>query len=71
MRSNIRRLFENNLESLMKFHFFSGTWTVNAHEAGHIFGAEHSFENGQGTTGGIMDYGDGKYNGVYQFNPLR
>jgi len=48
-----------------------GTWGVNAHEAGHIFGARHSFENGQGQTGGIMDYGDGYYNDVFQFNPLR
>jgi len=48
-----------------------GTWGVNAHEAGHIFGARHSFENGQGQTGGIMDYGDGLYNDVFQFNPLR
>jgi len=48
-----------------------GTWGVNAHEAGHIFGARHSFENGQGATGGIMDYGDGYFQDVFQFNPLR
>src|SRR5262245_37453119 len=28
--------------------------------AGHSFGATHSFQNGQGVTGGIMDYGNGK-----------
>lgn len=42
-----------------------------AHELGHNFGAGHSFENGQGTTGGIMDYADGRYMGEIQFNPLR
>merc|ERR1712151_30760 len=29
---------------------------------------QHSFEKGQGITGGIMDYGDGKLSGIYQFN---
>lgn len=48
-----------------------GTWKTVAHEAGHNFGAPHSFENGQGTTGGIMDYGDGLVDGEYQFNILR
>lgn len=43
-------------------------WKVVAHEIGHNFGGGHSFELGQGTTGGIMDYGDGKLNGIYQFN---
>eukprot|EP00512_Aurantiochytrium_limacinum_P007415 CAMPEP_0171530634 /NCGR_PEP_ID=MMETSP0959-20130129/13238_1 /TAXON_ID=87120 /ORGANISM="Aurantiochytrium limacinum, Strain ATCCMYA-1381" /LENGTH=551 /DNA_ID=CAMNT_0012073551 /DNA_START=9 /DNA_END=1663 /DNA_ORIENTATION=- len=33
-------------------------WSVYAHEQGHNFGATHSFENGVGTTGGIMDYGN-------------
>jgi len=46
---------------------YGGTWKVNAHEAGHIFGAGHSFDIG----GGIMDYGDGKINGVFQFNQGR
>jgi len=46
------------------------TWTVLAHEIGHNFGAEHSFELGQGRTGGIMDYGPGTLGGVYQFNSV-
>ena len=37
-----------------------GTWEVWAHEIGHNFGAGHAFDEGTGTTGGIMDYGDGK-----------
>jgi len=40
-----------------------------AHEIGHSFGLQHSFENGVGTTGGIMDYGNGLYNGSYQIYP--
>lgn len=39
-----------------------------AHELGHNFGGSHSFEDGQGNTGGIMDYGDGFYQGQIQFN---
>mmetsp|Transcript_15968 Transcript_15968/g.19814 ORF Transcript_15968/g.19814 Transcript_15968/m.19814 type:complete len:348 (+) Transcript_15968:421-1464(+) len=35
---------------------------------GHNFGASHSFEEGKGKTGGIMDYGDVSLNGRYQFN---
>lgn len=35
---------------------------VFAHELGHNFGAGHSFGKG-----GLMDYGDGKSNNVYQF----
>ena len=48
-------------------------WLVAAHELGHNMGAQHTFQNGQGTTGGIMDYGDGDYpigSGVYQFYSL-
>lgn len=43
-------------------------WETFAHEIGHNAGAQHSFEEGQGKTGGLMDYGDGKLNGEYQFN---
>jgi hypothetical protein len=43
-------------------------WGTFAHEVGHNFGADHSFEDGQGATGGIMDYGDGLLNNIYQFN---
>jgi hypothetical protein len=34
-------------------------WLVVAHEIGHNFNSPHSFQEGQGKTGGIMDYGDG------------
>ena len=34
----------------------------------HRTGAGHSFENGQGSTYGIMDYGPGTKDGIYQFN---
>merc|ERR1719399_2126579 len=44
------------------------SWFVYAHELGHNFDGKHSFEEGQGRTGGVMDYGDGKLNGHYQFN---
>lgn len=46
----------------------SGGFKVLAHELGHNFGAQHSFEQGLGRTGGIMDYGPGTLNGIYQFN---
>lgn len=44
-----------------------------AHEIGHNFGADHTFQQGQGKTGGLMDYGDGQYpvgSGIYQFNSV-
>ena len=44
-------------------------WRIVAHEVGHNFNGGHSFEEGQGVTGGIMDYGNNiMINGVYQFN---
>jgi len=48
-----------------------GTWTMAAHELGHLFGAQHSFEDGPGLTGGIMDYGNGKFESIFQFHPFR
>lgn len=44
------------------------TWLTFAHELGHNFNAQHTFQEGQGRTGGIMDYGDGLLNGEFQFN---
>jgi len=49
-------------------YFHAGAWKTFAHELGHNFKAKHSFVEGKGKTGGIMDYGDGKKDGHYQFN---
>lgn len=46
----------------------SSTWTTIAHEIGHNTGADHSFDNGKGTTGGLMDYWLDNYLGIPQFN---
>jgi hypothetical protein len=43
-------------------------WLTFTHELGHSLGASHTFQEGERTTGGIMDYGDGKYKGLLQFN---
>jgi len=43
-------------------------WGTFAHELGHNFNGGHSFEEGQGETGGIMDYGDNMHDGYIQFN---
>jgi len=43
-------------------------WATFTHEVGHNFGMQHSFEDGQGQTGGIMDYGRLVVNGKIQFN---
>mmetsp|Transcript_17310 Transcript_17310/g.33759 ORF Transcript_17310/g.33759 Transcript_17310/m.33759 type:complete len:1367 (+) Transcript_17310:33-4133(+) len=40
-------------------HLGSRTWMTFSHEVGHNFNGPHSFEYGQGSTGGIMDYGRG------------
>jgi len=47
----------------------TNTWRWSTHEIGHNFGGQHTFENGEGKTGGIMDYGDGKHTstGKYMF----
>ncbi len=42
----------------------SNNYKVMAHELGHIVGARHTIG-----LGGIMDYSDGKYEGVVQFHP--
>lgn len=49
----------------------SFTWKTFVHEIGHNIGARHSFENGTTTTGGVMDYGNGMYNGKYMFHKYR
>eukprot|EP00968_Pinguiococcus_pyrenoidosus_P016118 scaffold1517_cov181-Pinguiococcus_pyrenoidosus.AAC.4 len=55
-------------KTAVNFHVSDSTWIIFAHEMGHNFGADHSFDEGQGKTGGIMDYGNGMFNGYYQFN---
>ena len=40
------------------------TWLSFIHELGHIFGEAHYFDDGNG---GIMDYDEQQYNGLYQF----
>ena len=53
--------------------FSSTLWLTFVHELGHAFGGAHTFQLGQGATGGIMDYADGSYplgSSIYQFNTL-
>ena len=40
------------------------------HEFGHGLGMRHTFQNGVRTTGGIMDYGNGMYQGALQYHPI-
>jgi hypothetical protein len=47
---------------------WGNTWLIFAHECGHLLGMYHSFEEGAGKTGGIMDYGKPYLNGEIQFN---
>eukprot|EP00924_Labyrinthula_sp_SR-Ha-C_P005249 snap_masked-scaffold_1-processed-gene-25.29-mRNA-1 protein AED:1.00 eAED:1.00 QI:0/0/0/0/1/1/3/0/591 len=47
---------------------YAKTWLTFAHEIGHNMGAQHSFEEGVGTTGGVMDYGAKLLDHEYQFN---
>lgn len=49
----------------------SYSWLTAIHEIGHGFGMTHSFEDGVGLTGGIMDYGSGKFNGTVQIHPSK
>ena len=44
------------------------SWWVFAHELGHHIGAQHTFENGIGETGGLMDVRPVPLNGIWQFN---
>lgn len=49
----------------------ASTWRWLVHELGHLWGAGHSWENGYKKTGGIMDYGDGTFQGHFKFREPR
>ena len=46
----------------------STSWITIAHEISHLLGGLHTFQQGQGKTGGLMDYGLPSLNGAIQFN---
>jgi len=53
--------------------YTSTSWRTFAHEFGHAIGLQHTFQNGVGHTGGLMDYGNGRLfqilpNKPYGFN---
>lgn len=46
----------------------SMSWRTMAHEIGHaVGGMDHTFQNGQKETGGLMDYGGGKIRGTNRY----
>lgn len=53
----------SNLFSSLHYKYY-----IFMHELGHNLGGHHTFEEGKGRTGGLMDYGDGTLNGNFQFN---
>lgn len=60
--------FQRYTNTGVTYYYGADTWGTFAHEVGHNFGADHSFDEGKGDTGGIMDYGDGTFEGIFQFN---
>ena len=45
------------------------TWLTFIHELGHNFGMSHTFDEGQGNTGGFMDYNNGPWIDEFSWNP--
>jgi len=64
MCSGEGNLFLNGLNVGVSSAIGAGTWLVFAHEMGHNWGLDHSFEDGQSETTGVMDYG---YNIHYDY----
>jgi hypothetical protein len=84
-RCNVNGVIRNSCNAGVSYYTTTnGKWNGNfegedktfqtfAHEVGHNFGARHSFEGGQGMTGGIMDYDTGRgilLDGEVQFNTV-
>jgi len=64
-------LCSNYFNNALTRYYGSETWSTFAHEVGHNFGATHSFEEGVGQTGGVMDYGSVNsrlIDGEFKFN---